>query len=60
MRIKGDVSGLNELDNIVEDINTDILIDIGQNAIKIAQEKRVTSGLKVYQNRTCTTLLVRA
>lgn len=52
MRIKGDVSGLNELDNIVEDINTDILIDIGQNAIKIAQEKRVTSGLKVYQNRT--------
>lgn len=52
MRFKGDISGLDELDDLVGDINTDILIDIGKNAIKIAQEKRVTSGLKVYQNRT--------
>ena len=52
MRFKGDIAGLDELDDLVGDINTDILIDIGQNAIKIAQEKRVTSGLKVYQNRT--------
>lgn len=52
MQFKGDISGLDELDGLVSDINTDILIDIGQNAIKIAQEKRVTSGLKVYQNRT--------
>ena len=52
MQFKGDISGLGELDDLVGDINTDILIDIGQNAIKIAQEKRVTSGLKVYQNRT--------
>lgn len=52
MQFKGDISGLDELDELVGDINTDILIDIGQNAIKIAQEKRVTSGLKVYQNRT--------
>lgn len=52
MQFKGDISGLDELDDLVGDINTDILIDIGQNAIKIAQEKRVTSGLKEYQNRT--------
>lgn len=52
MQFKGDISGLDELDDLVGDINTDILIDIGKNAIKIAQEKRVTSGLKIYQNRT--------
>lgn len=52
MRFKGDISGIDELDDLVDDINTDILIDIGRNAIKIAQEKRVTSGLKEYQNRT--------
>lgn len=52
MRFKGDISGLEELDNLAGDINTDILIDIGQNAIKIAQEKRISSGLKVYQNMT--------
>lgn len=52
MQFKGDISGLDELDDLVGDINTDILIDIGQNAIKIAYEKRVTSGLKVYKNRT--------
>lgn len=52
MQFKGDISGLDKLDDLVGDINTDILIDIGQNAIKLAQEKRVTSGLKVYQNRT--------
>ena len=51
MRFKGDISGIDELDDLVDDINTDILIDIGRNAIKIAQEKRVTSGLKEYQNR---------
>lgn len=52
MRFKGDISGFDELEGLVGDINTDILIDIGQNAIRIAQEKRVTSGLKEYQNRT--------
>ena len=52
MIFKGDISGFEELEELVGDINTDILIDIGQNAIKIAREKRVTSGLKVYQNRT--------
>lgn len=52
MQLKGDISGLDELDDLVGDINTDILIDIGQNAIKIAHDKRVTSGLKEYQNRT--------
>lgn len=52
MRFKGDISGIDELDDLVDDINTDILIDIGRNTIKIAQEKRVTSGLKEYQNRT--------
>ena len=52
MRFKGDISGFEEFEELVGDINTDMLIDIGQNAIKIAQEKRVTSGLKVYQNRT--------
>lgn len=52
MRFKGDISGFDELEELVGDINTDILIDIGQNAIRIAQEKRVTSGLKMYQNRT--------
>lgn len=52
MIFKGDISGFEELEELVRDINTDILIDIGQNAIKIANEKRVTSGLKVYQNRT--------
>lgn len=52
MRFKGDISGIDELDDLVDNINTDILIDIGRNAIKIAQEKRVTSGLKEYQNRT--------
>lgn len=52
MQFKGDISGLDELDDLVGDINTDILIDIGKNAIKLAQEKRVTSGLKIYQNRT--------
>ena len=52
MRFKGDISGFEELEDLLGDINTDILIDIGQNAVRIAQEKRVTSGLKVYQNRT--------
>lgn len=52
MRFKGDISGIDELDDLVDDINTDILIDIGRNAIKIAQEKRVTSRLKEYQTRT--------
>lgn len=52
MRFKGDISGFDELEELMGDINADILIDIGQNAIRIAQEKRVTSGLKMYQNRT--------
>lgn len=52
MRFNGDISGFEELEELLGDINTDILIDIGQNAVRIAQEKRVTSGLKVYQNRT--------
>lgn len=52
MRVKGDISGLGELDELLGDINTDMLIDIGKEAIRIAQEKKVTSGLKIYQNHT--------
>lgn len=52
MQFKGDISGFDELDELVGDINTDILIDIGMNAIRIAHEKRITSGLKEYKNRT--------
>lgn len=52
MRVRGDTSGFDEIEDLVDDMNTDVLIDIGQNAIKMAYEKRVSSGLKTYMNQS--------
>lgn len=52
MEFKGDVLGLDESIQQVEDEYYLKLIEIGKEAIQIAQKARGTSGLKEYQNYT--------
>lgn len=52
MRVKGDASGLDELEKRIEDAYFDKLIEIGRDAVKFAQNSRGGNGLKQYQNHT--------
>lgn len=52
MEFKGDISGLNELIQQVEDEYYSNLIQIGKECIRIAQNARGSGGLKEYQNHT--------
>lgn len=52
MEVRSDTSGFEELMKLVDDQNDKDLIEIGKQAIRIAWEKRNTSGKKNYKNRT--------
>lgn len=52
MIVKGDASGLDELEKRIEDAYFDKLIEIGRDAVKFAQNSRGGNGLKQYQNHT--------
>lgn len=52
MEFKGDVSGLDELIQLVEEEYFSKLIEIGKECIRIAQNSRGNNGLKEYQNHT--------
>ena len=52
MIVRGDASGLDELEKRVEDAYFDKLIEIGRDAVKFAQNSRGGNGLKAYQNHT--------
>ena len=52
MEFKGDISGLDELAQQVEDEYYSNLIEIGKECIRIAQNARGSNGLKEYQNHT--------
>lgn len=52
MEFKGDVSGLDELIQQVEDDYYSKLIEIGKEAIRVARDSRRTSGLKDYENHS--------
>lgn len=52
MEFKGDVSGLYELIQQAEDEYYSKLIEIGKEAIRIAQNSHGINGLKEYQNHT--------
>lgn len=52
MKIKGDVSGLKELEEQIEDAFFSKLIEIGKDAIRVAYNANGTGNLKEYQNHT--------
>lgn len=52
MEFKGDVSGLDELIQQAEDEYYSKLIEIGKEAVRMAQNARGINGLKEYQNHT--------
>lgn len=52
MIVKGDISGLDELEKRIEDEYFNKLIEIGRNAVKFAQKSRGGNGLKEYKNHT--------
>lgn len=52
MEFKGDISGLDELIQQVEDEYYSKLIEIGRECVRIAQNARGGNGLKEYQNHT--------
>lgn len=52
MKFKGDISGLDELQEQIEDIYFNKLIEIGRDAMKFAQNSRGGNGLKQYKNHT--------
>lgn len=53
MQIKGDISGLDELEQQIEDAYFNKLIEIGRDSIQIAYKARGTSKYpRVYKNHT--------
>lgn len=52
MIVKGDASGLDELEEQIEDAYFNKLIEIGRDAVRFAQNSRGGNGLKQYQNHT--------
>ena len=52
MKCKGDISGLDELARQVEEEYYSRLIEIGREAIRVAQDAHGNGGLKEYQNHT--------
>ena len=48
MIVKGDISGLDELEKRIEDEYFNKLIEIGRDAVRFAQKSRGGKGLKEY------------
>lgn len=52
MEFKGDISGLDDLIQQVGDVYYSKLIELGKEAISVAQNARGNNGLKEYQNHS--------
>lgn len=52
MKFKGDISGMDEIQEQIEDVYFNKLIEIGRDAMKFAQNSRGGNGLKQYKNHT--------